>query len=142
MKKIWLGLFCLTLFLLVGCAPNKMNMEDCKCEDQPEAKTKIEEKTQECNVVEVKEIDKDNENFIPYSQLRESGWYEVDFILNQDDLSAAWPAWINSCTTLIHQKPWKKVCSAANLLESPSSEEIQNYLKTHFTLYKSWKDDG
>jgi len=74
LKKIWLGLFCLTLFLLVGCAPNKMNMEDCKCEDQPEAKTKIEEKTQECNVVEVKEIDKDNENFIPYSQLRESGW--------------------------------------------------------------------
>jgi membrane-bound lytic murein transglycosylase A len=142
LKKIWLGLFCLTLFLLAGCAPNKMNMEDCKCEDQPEAKTKIEEKTQECNVVEVKEIDKDNENFIPYSQLRESGWYEVEFILNQDDLSAAWPAWINSCTTLIHQKPWKKACSAANSLGSASSEEIQNYLKTHFTLYKSWKDDG
>ena len=83
-------------------------MEDCKCEDQPEAKNKIEEKTQECNIVEVKEIDKDSENFIPYSQLQESGWYEVDFILNQDDLSAAWPAWINSCHNTDSSKTLEK----------------------------------
>ena len=60
MRKLWAGLFCVNLFLLIGCAPNKINRDDCKCEDQPEAKTEIEEKTQECNIVEVKEIDKDS----------------------------------------------------------------------------------
>ena len=102
MNKLWLGLVGSILFLLTGCAPNQMIIEDCKCEDQPKIKTKIEE----CNIVEVKEIekdkekDKDNENFIPYSQLQESGWYEVDFILNQDDLSAAWLFNTHSSKTL------------------------------------------
>ena len=55
MNKFWLGLVGSILFLLTGCAPNQMIIEDCKCEDQPKIKTKIEE----CNIVEVKEIEKD-----------------------------------------------------------------------------------
>ena len=131
----------LIFFIFIGCVPKQIEKIDCQCDETVEIKKSEEsKKSEECNVVEVKE--KSDENIVPFSQLRQSEWYEIDFILRSDNVKDSWPAWQKSCSTLINQKQWKKVCSIANLMEDPSSEEVIEFFKTNFTLYKSWKDDG
>jgi membrane-bound lytic murein transglycosylase A len=122
-------------FIVIGCVPNQIEKTDCQCEEKVENK-----KTEECNIIEVKE--KSDDVVVPFSQLKQSEWYEIDFILKSDNVKASWPAWQKSCSTLINQKQWKKVCSISNLMDDPSNEEIIDFFKTNFTLYKSWKDDG
>lgn len=122
-------------FIFIGCVPKQIEKTECNCEEQEENK-----KTEECNIIEVK--DKPDENVIPYSQLKEAEWYEVDFVLKEDDIVSAWPAWMHSCSTLINQKQWKKSCSTSNLMDDPTKEEIIDFFKTNFSLYKSWNDDG
>lgn len=122
-------------FIFIGCVPKQIEKTECNCEEPEENK-----KTEECNIIEVK--DKPDENVIPFSQLKEAEWYEVDFVLKEDDIVSAWPAWMHSCSTLIHQKQWKKACSTSNLMDNPIKEEIIDFFKTNFSLYKSWNDDG
>lgn len=122
-------------FIFIGCVPKQIEKTECNCEEQEENK-----KTEECNIIEVK--DKPDENVIPYSQLKEAEWYEVDFVLKEDDIVSAWPAWMHSCSTLINQKQWKKSCSTSNLMDNPTKAEIIDFFKTNFSLYKSWNDDG
>ena len=61
-------------FIFIGCVPKQIEKTECNCEEQEENK-----KTEECNIIEVK--DKPDENVIPYSQLKEAEWYEVDTTL-------------------------------------------------------------
>ncbi|MBM3350236.1 MAG: murein transglycosylase [Betaproteobacteria bacterium] len=81
-----------------------------------------------------------------YSLLRPAYWEELDG-LQSDNLSQAWPAWLQSCTTLINKAAWKKACYAATQLnsqtnEKPSSSAIQGYYKQHFSVYKTTNTDG
>ena len=81
-----------------------------------------------------------------YGLLKPGRWEEIDG-LNQDDVSLAWPAWMQSCSTLINRPMWQKVCNVATQLNSqtankPSAEAVQAYFKQNFLVYKTTNADG
>jgi len=76
----------LIFFIFIGCVPKQIEKTDCQCDETVEIK-----KSEECNVVEVKE--KSDENIVPFSQLKQSEWYEINFILKSDNVKDSWPAW-------------------------------------------------
>ena len=78
-----------------------------------------------------------------YALLQESGWQELN--LAQDDLTAAWGAWLQSCSTLRNKVPWQAACQAASALNSsgrPTDQAIEAYLREHFAVYKATNADG
>lgn len=81
-----------------------------------------------------------------YSLLKPAKWEDVDGF-NLDDLSQAWPAWMQSCSTLNNKPTWQKACTAAIQLNSqtagkPRDDEVTAYFKQYFTVYKATNLDG
>lgn len=81
-----------------------------------------------------------------YSLLKPAKWEDIDGLM-QDDLSAAWDAWLQSCSTLSNQsaknKPqWQTACSAAKTLTKPNSATIIAYLTTQFDVYSATSAEG
>ena len=81
-----------------------------------------------------------------YALLKPAKWEDIDG-LTSDDLSAAWPAWLQSCSTLINkqqnnQAQWQTACSAANKLTKPNSAAVIAYLTDHFNVYATTNQDG
>lgn len=102
---------------------------------------------------EIKSADvKSTDTKIPdYGLLKPAQWEDVDGLVqgkqNLADLSLSWPAWMQSCSTLINKPMWQKACSAAMLLNSqtankPNSEAILAYYKQNFSVYKTTNVDG
>ena len=60
----------------------------------------------------------------------------------EDDLSAAWSAWQQSCSTLKNKAQWQTVCAAAKTLSKPNSATIIDYLTTQFDVYSATTIDG
>lgn len=78
-----------------------------------------------------------------YALLQESGWQDID--LAQDDLSAAWDAWLQSCSTLRNKEQWQLVCQVAYSLNAsgkPNDQAIEAYLREHFSVYQATNADG
>lgn len=78
---------------------------------------------------------------LDYSLLKPVKWEDVDGILN-DDQSQVWPAWLQSCSTLINKSQWQVACSAAKLLDKPNKEAIQSYFKQYFNIFNASNQDG
>ena len=81
-----------------------------------------------------------------YGLLKLAAWDDVDGF-NQDNLSQAWPAWMQGCITLVNKPAWKPACNAATLLnasspKAPSSYAINTYYKKYFTPYIATNIDG
>ena len=76
-----------------------------------------------------------------YSLLKPVKWEEIDGF-NQDNLTQAWPAWLQGCSTLINKQAWKSACTTANTLRTPSNAEINAYYKKYFTPYTATNSDG
>lgn len=86
-----------------------------------------------------------------YGLLKPAKWEEVDG-LDQDNLSLAWPAWMQSCAALSAKPMWQKACSAAAQLNSqaagksssnkPNADAVQAYFKQYFSVYKTTNIDG
>ncbi len=83
----------------------------------------------------------DSTRIADYSLLKPSKWEEIDGF-NQDNLTKAWPAWLQGCSTLINKPTWKNACAAANSLKVPSNTEINVYFKKYFTPYIATNGDG
>ncbi len=103
----------------------------------------------------------DSANVVDYSLLKPAKWEEIDGLL-EDDLTGAWGAWLQSCSTLINQpsvnqlttnqlatnqaaknKPqWKAACVAANNIIKPNNAAIIAYLTTQFDVYSATNPDG
>lgn len=79
-----------------------------------------------------------------YALLQETDWAEVD--LAQDNLTAAWNAWLQSCSTLRNREPWQATCQAAFALSANGSkigdQAIETYLRQYFTVYRAINEDG
>lgn len=80
-----------------------------------------------------------------YALLKPAQWQDIDGF-SEDDMSAAWPAWLQSCTTLKNktqnnQQPWQAACSAASTLskpnKQPSKQEVQAYFMQFFNVYST-----
>lgn len=78
---------------------------------------------------------------LDYSLLKPVKWEDLDGILN-DDQSQVWPAWLQSCSTLINKSQWQVACSAAKLLDKPNKEAIQSYFKQYFNIFNASNQDG
>lgn len=81
-----------------------------------------------------------------YSTLKPATWEEIDGV-QQDNLSFAWPAWMQSCSTLANKPMWQKACAAAAQLNKkangkPSHDAVQSYFKQNFAAYKASNVDG
>lgn len=76
-----------------------------------------------------------------YAQLKLADWKDLNGLL-QDNLVAAWPAWLQSCTTLINKAAWKPVCEEAVAIDNPRNATIIDYLSNHFNVYQAHNDDG
>jgi membrane-bound lytic murein transglycosylase A len=77
--------------------------------------------------------------FIPVAWSQLPGWQE-------DDLTAAWPAWQRSCQGLANRNPsglnWKPACAAANQVNSKDSESIRRYFERNMRVMEIRHQSG
>jgi len=59
-----------------------------------------------------------------------------------DNLLAAWPAWLQSCSTLKNRPEWREACAAAINLNPADATAVRLYFQDNFTLYQSLQPDG
>lgn len=76
-----------------------------------------------------------------YSLLREASWEDLHGF-SEDNLVAAWGAWLQSCSTLKNKQPWLAACTAATQLANLGSLSIQDYFREHFSVYQAYNADG
>lgn len=125
-------------FILNSCGQLNIQEEDCDCESELIHVT--EKESEKCEAYPEDEIaEKEIE---PYSLLKKTQWDEIDQMLNQDNLSLSWTAWLRGCEALVKKDDWKEVCKIAFLIPSPSDEEIKKYFYKYFNLYKAQQNNG
>ena len=92
---------------------------------------------------EVKPTEKPTEpaKIADYSLLKQAKWEDIDGLL-ADDLSAAWPAWLQSCSSLINKPQWQTACSAAKAMSKPNNAAVIAYLTNYFEVYAASNADG
>jgi len=104
-------------------------------------------------IIEAKSLDVKpaDSKIADYGLLKPALWEDVDGLgqskQSLSDLSLSWPAWMQSCSTLINKPMWQRVCNAAMQLNSqtankPNSEAILAYFKQNFSVYKTTNIDG
>lgn len=76
-----------------------------------------------------------------YALLQPAKWEDIDGLMT-DDLSQAWPAWLQSCSTLKNKAQWQAACNAANQLNKPNTAAVIAYLTDYFNVYKATNQDG
>lgn len=143
MKKC-LILVCMVL-LTVSCAtknvkPAKQSVQNCDC-------AQLAKPTQ--LPVQLPDSPKVNGEIQPtkaistaeYALLKPSQWDDIEGFA-EDDLAAAWPAWLRSCSTLINKPQWQATCAAAKTLNKPNKQAIQAYFTQYFNVYSATNQDG
>lgn len=149
------SLLLVLILLASGCASKqskpvappaspKAASSSAKCECPAEKAVQLPEtKPAESKPVEPKAV----EPKVPeYSLLKPAQWEDVDG-LQLDNLRQAWPGWLLSCTTLVNKPAWKNACNAATQLneqtaKNPDNNQIQQYFKQYFSVYKANNQDG
>lgn len=76
-----------------------------------------------------------------YGLLKPASWDALS-ALEQDNLVQAWPAWLQSCSTLKTRQPWQAACAAAQNMVNPDQASIRSYLQTYFDVYQTTNVDG
>jgi membrane-bound lytic murein transglycosylase A len=81
-----------------------------------------------------------------YALLRPAQWEDIDGF-TEDNISAAWPAWLQSCSTLKNktqgdQQPWQAACNVASTLNKPNRQAVQAYFMQYFNVYSTTNADG
>lgn len=76
-----------------------------------------------------------------FALLKPAGWSDVDGFA-EDDLSVAWPVWLQSCSTLKNKLAWLAVCAATQNMNNPDSAAIQAYFTQNFNVYRASNQDG
>lgn len=76
-----------------------------------------------------------------YQLLRPAEWAALEG-LDKDNLVAAWGAWLQSCSVLKRQEPWRAACTAAEMLGSPDNEAVRGYFYQYFQPYQLTTAEG
>lgn len=86
-----------------------------------------------------------------YGLLKSAAWEDIDGFSpshsESDQLNQAWPAWMQSCSTLINKAAWKNVCTLASSLDAktngkPNSTSVRAYFMQYFSAYQTTNIDG
>ncbi len=145
MKKCFI-LICVLLFS-VSCAKRNVRPVAASCDctnqnSQQNSGNNLPITTPEMlpNNTEIKPVTPD------YALLKPAKWEDIDG-LTSDNLSAAWPAWLQSCSTLKNkqqnnQAQWQAACSAASQLNKPDTAAVIAYLTDNFNVYATTNQDG
>jgi membrane-bound lytic murein transglycosylase A len=144
MKK-YLILFCV-LLLTVSCAkknvkPSPNSSQTCDC-----AQTA---KPGETAPIQLPDSSKSNNDTKPatpiatldYALLKPANWSDIDGFA-EDDSALTWPAWLQSCSTLINKPQWQTACAAAKTLSKPNKRAVQVYFAEYFNVYSASNQDG
>jgi membrane-bound lytic murein transglycosylase A len=76
-----------------------------------------------------------------YALLKLANWNDIDGYA-EDDSALTWPAWLQSCSTLINKPQWQMACVAAKALSKPNKKAIQAYFTQYFNVYSANNQDG
>ena len=145
---------------------SKSVAKDCNCTAAQNAPVQLPPSNKTTDAIPI-----DSADMADYSLLKSAKWEELDGLL-EDDLTSAWGAWLQSCSTLIKQavikpstvnlpiakrnetvlksdvkpannKPqWQTACVAANNLKNPNNAAIIAYLTDQFDVYSATNQDG
>ena len=120
------------------------NKADCVCD-------KVADKPTEKPVIPPEAAKPAELKMVDYGLLKPAEWDEVDGLSANhsaaDNLTLAWPAWLQSCTALVKKPMWKNACDAASSLNlqtnnNPDSDSVRAYFKQNFSVYKTTNVDG
>ena len=137
------GLFACANPLLKAPAPASKKA-DCVCD-------KVTDKATEKPAAPIETAKQAEPKIADYGLLKPAEWDEVDGLsashAGADDLTLAWPAWLQSCTALVKKSMWKNACEAANSLNlqtnnNPDSNNVRAYFRQNFGVYKTTNVDG
>ena len=76
-----------------------------------------------------------------YSLLKPASWEDLQGI-DEDNLSQAWAAWLQGCSTLRNKPAWQVACDAATTVDGNNKEAVQQYFRTYFAVYQTSNVDG
>ena len=138
MKKYFI-LICV-LLLSVSCAKHNLKpvAANCDCTNQNDRQNSSNNLPNSSNI-DLKPATPVNAP--DYALLKPAKWEDIDG-LSSDDLSGAWPAWLQSCSTLKNKAAWQTACSAALKLTKPNSAAVIAYLTDYFNVYATSNQDG
>lgn len=134
-------LLCLAL-LLGACAqqavkPEPVSERPCNCPQPAEHAPIYLPDTQKPSI-----SGKPEEPRLPdYSMLKPARWEDLVGI-NDDNLTQAWAAWQQSCSTLRNKQPWQAACEASTTVDGSNKEAVQQYFRTYFSVYQTTNADG
>lgn len=138
MQKI--ALFLCVLLMTVACSKQAVKPIPLPTDQPPVEKPVTEKPTTEKPPTD-KSITITPADTQPYTTLKPANWQDLDDLL-QDDLVAAWPAWLKSCTRLVKKAQWKIACDAAQTMHQPNNAAIIDYLSHYFDVYQAHNEDG
>ncbi|PPD56138.1 MAG: murein transglycosylase [Methylotenera sp.] len=119
----------------------KPNPPNCNCA-QSQAPVQLPPDSRSKSPTEAKPVEiKDTKSPTDYSLLKPAKWEEIDGLM-EDDLSVAWGAWLESCSTLRNKPQWQPACIAAKALGKPNNAAIIAYLTTQFDVYSATSAEG
>ena len=138
-------LFCMVL-LTVSCAkknvkPTQQTTQNCDCTQSAKPSEKAPIQLPEASKPAVDDKASTPVNTADYALLKPVNWRDIDGFA-EDDLSAAWPAWLQSCSTLINKAQWQTACTAAKALNKPNKQAVKAYFTQYFNAYSATNQDG
>ena len=138
-------LFCMVL-LTVSCAkknvkPTQQTTQNCDCTQSAKPSEKVPIQLPEAPKPAVDDKASTPVNTADYALLKPVSWRDIDGFA-EDDLSAAWPAWLQSCSTLINKAQWQTACTAAKALNKPNKQAVKAYFTQNFNVYSATNQDG
>jgi len=128
--------YLLLLLLLAACSSQEIRHtppEGCRCPVETEPHIPIPEPVKPEPKPEVKIPD--------YGLLKPAQWQDMQG-LEQDNLTLAWPAWLQSCAALKNKPLWQPVCATAVSMGTPDAAAIQQYFMQNFDIYATTNADG
>jgi membrane-bound lytic murein transglycosylase A len=81
-----------------------------------------------------------------YGLLKAASWEAMEGF-EQDQSHQSWPAWMQSCGTLVNKPVWQTACNAASVIHkqyngTPPNEVVKTYYRQYFKVYQATNLDG
>src|SRR5512139_2334755 len=76
-----------------------------------------------------------------YPTLKPVAWSAVEF-WQDDAVKDAWPALLQSCSTLVKQTAWQAVCAEATSMPAPDNAAARAFFEQYFQPWQATQEDG